>query len=46
MTGERNKKFRLVRKITSADSHTIEAYDNVPGTGEVKVLEVAYKRVK
>jgi hypothetical protein len=46
ITGERDKKFRHAWKIASADSHTFEAYDNIPGKGEVKVLEITYTRVK
>jgi hypothetical protein len=46
MTGERDKKFRHVWKLASADSHVFEAYDNIPGKGEVKVMELTYTRVK
>lgn len=46
MTGERGKAFRHVWKISSADSHVFEAYDNIPGKGEVRVMEVTYTRVK
>lgn len=46
LTGERDKKFRHVWKLTSADSHVFEAYDNIPGKGEVKVMELTYTRVK
>ncbi len=46
MTGERDKKFRHVWKVTSADTHVFEAYDNIPGKGEVRVMELTYTRVK
>lgn len=46
MTGERDKKFRHVWKVKSADEHTFEAYDNIPGKGEVRVMELVYTRVK
>lgn len=46
LTGERDKKFRHVWKITGADSHVFEAYDNIPGKGEVKVMEITYTRAK
>jgi len=46
ITGERDKKFRHVWKVTSADMHVFEAYDNIPGKGEVRVMELTYTRVK
>lgn len=46
MTGERDKKFRHVWKFSGADSYTMEAYDNIPGKGEVKVMELTFSRVK
>ncbi len=46
ITGERGKKFRHVWKVANADSHVFEAYDNIPGKGEVRVMELTYTRVK
>lgn len=46
MTGERDKTFRHVLKVVNADKHTFEAFDNIPGKGEVRVMELTYDRVK
>lgn len=46
MTGERDKTFKAVEKWLGPDSFVFAAYDNIPGTGEVKVMEIIYTRVK
>lgn len=45
-TGEKDKKFRQVMRMTGPDALVFEMYDNIPGKGEVKVLEITHARVK
>jgi hypothetical protein len=45
MTGEKDKKFREVVRITNPDSHTLEMYNTVAGK-EIKVFEIVHTRVK
>jgi hypothetical protein len=44
VTGEKNKKFREVIKITSPDAFTLEMYDTVKGK-EVRVMEITHTRM-
>lgn len=46
ITGERDKKLRHAWKFAGMDSYTMELFDNIPGKGEVKVMELALTRVK
>jgi hypothetical protein len=46
MTGERDKTFKAVEKWLGPDSFVFAAYDNIPGKGEVKVMEITYTRMK
>lgn len=45
-SGEKDKKFREVIKITGPDSFVFEMYDTIPGKGEVRVMELTHTRVK
>lgn len=45
-TGEKDKKFREVVKMTGPDTMVFEMYNTIPGTGEVKVMEITHARVK
>jgi hypothetical protein len=46
VTGEKNKKIRSVERIVDNDRHIFEMYDNIPGVGEVKTMEITYTRKK
>lgn len=46
MSGERDKKFRHVWKFSGMDAYSMEMFDNIPGKGEVKVMELALTRAK
>jgi hypothetical protein len=46
MTGERDKTFKAIEKWLGPDSFMFSAYDNIPGKGEVKVMEITYTRMK
>lgn len=43
-TGEKNKKFREVIRITAPDSFTLEMYDTIKGK-EVRVMEITHTRM-
>ncbi|MEW5700660.1 MAG: DUF1579 domain-containing protein [Candidatus Zixiibacteriota bacterium] len=45
-TGEKDKKFRSVLRVTGPDAHVEEMYSTIPGQGEVKVMEIHYTRAK
>ncbi|MEW6733970.1 MAG: DUF1579 domain-containing protein [Acidobacteriota bacterium] len=44
LTGEKNKKVRMVERFIDDDKHIFEMYDNFPGVGEVKVMEITFTR--
>ncbi|MDZ4806117.1 MAG: DUF1579 domain-containing protein [Candidatus Eisenbacteria bacterium] len=46
MTGEKDKKVRSSETWTDDNHFTWAMYDNIPGKGEVKVMEISYTRVK
>ena len=46
VSGEKDKKFREVARLTGSDQMVWEMYDTIPGKGEVKVMEIAYTRAK
>jgi len=46
MTGEKGKKIRSLETWTDNDHFAWAMYDNIPGKGEVKVMEISYARVK
>lgn len=46
MTGEKDKKVRSMETWTDNDHFAWSMYDNIPGKGEVKVMELNYSRVK
>jgi hypothetical protein len=46
VTGEKGKKVKSIERLIDKDKHVFEMYDNIPGVGEVKVLEITYIRKK
>jgi hypothetical protein len=46
MTGEKDKKVRSREVWKDADTILFEMYDNIPGKGEVRVMEITYTRTK
>lgn len=46
LTGEKDKLFRQVHRWIDDDHFVFEMYDNIPGKGEVKVMEIAHSRAK
>lgn len=46
MTGEKDKKVRSTETWTDENHFVWAMYDNIPGKGEVKVMEINYARAK
>ena len=46
MTGEKDKKIRMTETWTDDDHFTFAMFDNIPGKGEVKMMEIMYSRAK
>src|SRR5262249_51141243 len=46
LTGEKGKKFKMIERIIDKDKHVDEFYDNIPGLGEFKTMEITYTRRK
>lgn len=46
LTGEKDKVFKAIERLIDQDTHVFEMYDNIPGIGEVKVMELTYTRKK
>jgi hypothetical protein len=44
LTGEKNKKIRSLDRVIDNNKHIFEMYDNIPGVGEVKVVEITFTR--
>lgn len=44
--GEKNKQFKMIEKAVDDNKFIDEMYDNIPGVGEVKVMEITYTRKK
>jgi hypothetical protein len=45
-SGEKDKKFKEILRVTSPDRFVFEMYDTVAGKGEVKVMEIVHVRSK